>query len=103
MLKSPHVNKIAQEQFECKIYRKKIICFTNQPFIFLKVFKYLRVRHLSDIFVSIKLTTDPCKSKKKIKRTINFDFFYFEKFNFNSILNKLKFLELYGEFLTKSV
>ena len=101
ILKSPHVNKTAQEQFEYKIYRKKIMCFTNQPFIFLIIFKNLKVKYLSDIYISIKFKVDMHKLKKKIKQTINFDSFYLENFKHRLIINNLKFLEMYGEFLVK--
>lgn len=34
-LKSPHVNKTSQEQFEYRIYRKQIKCVTFQTLLFL--------------------------------------------------------------------
>ena len=35
VLKSPHVNKTAQEQFEYRIYKKQLKCFAFQSVLFL--------------------------------------------------------------------
>ena len=102
VLKSPHVNKTAQEQFEYKLYKKKIICFTNQPLLFSIILKNLRFNYLSDTFVSVKFTSDIHKLKKKIKYNLNFEIFELEGLNSNLLINNLKFLEMYGEFLIKT-
>ena len=39
VLKSPHINKTAQEQFEYRVYSKKIIINSFKPSIFLLVLK----------------------------------------------------------------
>lgn len=102
LLTSPHVNKTAQEQFEYKTYKKKIVCFTTQPFLFLLIFKNLRFKYLSDVYISIKFRPDIVKSKKKLKINSDFDSLKMNYSNSKILINNLKLFELYGEFLIKN-
>merc|ERR1712045_574025 len=54
VLKSPHVNKSAQEQFEFKVYKKRLKLFVPQIFMFLTFLKKLKTNLFADI--KFKLT-----------------------------------------------
>src|SRR5687768_188975 len=54
VLKSPHINKTAQEQFEFKIFKSQIILFVTNPFLSSIVFKQLTQKGFPG--VKIKLT-----------------------------------------------
>ena len=62
ILKSPHVNKTAQEQFEYRIYTKKILINSYKPFLFLLTLK--KIKGLSFPGLSIKVTGMPDKENK---------------------------------------
>lgn len=96
ILKSPHVNKTAQEQFEHKTYKKKLICFTEQPFLFLMIFKILRFKYFSDVYILINFKSDLVQSTKLLKKSFNFKNNYSTK---KIIINYLNIVELKGEFL----
>lgn len=70
VLKSPHVNKTAQEQFEFRHYTCQFCVFTPKPFLFLLFFKRLmklmflglrfeiKVLLISDCFVEKSVSPD---------------------------------------------
>ena len=101
VLKSPHVNKKAQEQFEHRIYKKRIKCFTFQTFLFLMFLKKIKFYVFSDINIKINIIKNFNNSKKKIKNRLNTDNY---KLNFKKLdlTNYLEFFEVYGEFVLKS-
>ena len=66
VLKSPHVNKIAQEQFEYRIYKKRLKIFVPQIMLFLILFKKIRFYMFSDLGFKIKLISNLKSEKKKI-------------------------------------
>ncbi len=103
ILKSPHVNKKAQEQFEYRIYKKKLVCFMHQPFLFLIIFKLVRFRYFSDVHVLIKFKSDYIKPTKCIKQTLDFSVLnYVSKKKF-FLINYFKILEVQGEFLINKI
>ena len=55
ILKSPHVNKISQEQFEIKTYNREIIIKTKTYLKFLLMFKKLNSSFFSDLNIIITL------------------------------------------------
>lgn len=55
VLKSPHVNKTAQEQFEYRMYSKKILINSFKPSFFLLTLK--KVKGLSFSGLSLRLTS----------------------------------------------
>lgn len=69
VLKSPHVNKTAQEQFEYRAYSKKIFINSVKPFTFLLMLK--KIKGLSFSGISVKLIGLSRKSKK-LKTIFNF-------------------------------
>ena len=71
VLKSPHVNKTAQEQFEYRIYSKKILINSFKPSIFLLVLK--KIKSFSFPGISLKVTGVCNKSNKLVKTLKLFD------------------------------
>ena len=65
VLKSPHVNKTAQEQFEYRIYSKKILINSFKPSIFLLVLK--KIKSFSFPGITLKVIGVCNKSNKLIK------------------------------------
>ena len=64
VLKSPHVNKTAQEQFEYRIYSKKILINSFKPSIFLLVLK--KIKKFSFPGISLKIIGVCNKSNKLV-------------------------------------
>ena len=56
ILKSPHVNKTAQEQFEFRLYSRQLIILSPQIFKVLVFFKRFQAALFSDIRFQIKLS-----------------------------------------------
>jgi len=54
ILKSPHVNKTAQEQFEYRIYSKQITMYSSQGFQYLVFLKKISVHLFPDIKIKIR-------------------------------------------------
>lgn len=69
ILKSPHVNKTAQEQFQKKTFKIKITLKSYKFFWYLKLFKKLNFNFVSDS--SLYLKYNICNKKNmKIKTTL---------------------------------
>jgi len=113
-LKSPHVNKTAQEQIEYRLFSKRINIFSFQILKFLVLVKKIQMKLGPDIKIQMKFVLN----NKNIKKTklvslnpdnykINSLSFYkkkdidslnkVEKFNKTQILSYLKLFDLYGE------
>ena len=95
VLKSPHVNKTAQEQFEYRLYKKKIKINSNQFFLFLIFLKKIKLNLFSDLNFKIELIFNKKESLKKIKNTFNVDNYFLENDKYD-LKNYLKILNLYG-------
>lgn len=100
VLKSPHVNKTAQEQFEYRIYSKKIFVHSYKPYMFLLTLK--KLKSLCFPGVSLKITA-VSNFLNKFKNTP----FLFLPNNYNVLLDKefLKFVQLFdchGEMLLQT-
>ena len=63
VLKSPHVNKTAQEQFEFRFYTKEFTVFSFKPLTFLLTLK--KMNHLSFFGVNLQIKGVFLKTKKK--------------------------------------
>lgn len=110
-LKSPHVNKTAQEQVEYRLFSKQIIIFSFQVFKFLVLIKKLRTKIFPDIKIQLKFILNDKIIKKTKLLTINPDnyetkqfFFYKNKTAIRSQIIKkkqikfyLKLFDVYGE------
>jgi hypothetical protein len=114
ILKSPHVNKKAQEQFEIFFFSKQLKITTTQAFKFLIILKYIKNFIFADIHFKIKFYYKNLKKNKFYKKNFNFDkfknFYFYENLtnknkhynlffedNFLKSKSLLKLLELYGK------
>ncbi len=100
VLKSPHVNKSAQDQFEIKTYKKRLKVFVPQILIFLIFLKKLKINLFSDIKFKFNIILNLNNEKKKIKNKINIDNYYLVYKELN-LLKYLKILSIAGEFSLK--
>ena len=100
VLKSPHVNKTAQEKFEYRIYKNKIKCFTPQILLLLTFLKKLRFSFLSDINFKLILISNNKIEKKNLKNQININNFCLVYKELN-LIKYLKLLVLSGEYILK--
>ena len=105
VLKSPHVNKSAQEQFLSKIFTIQIEIFLYQPllfFIFLKIFKSTLI---SDVSINYKIISNKIKFEQNFKLILNpnrFKFYFINKkktFYYFFIKRYIGLLSIYGQFL----
>ena len=111
VLKSPHVNKTAQEQFEYRVYTKKLSITSTQHFQFLYILKKIQ----RDIFPFINIKIKSFYSRNKMLDHIltnmdsnNIPVTFLNNKNFynkNKCLNLLKtyfqFFDSYGELYFK--
>ena len=96
VLKSPHVNKTAQEQFESRLFKKQLTIFSYKSFLLLILLKYLKFILFPELKIKVILFSNSTKLYKNVQNKINPN-------NFNSIflLNYLKTFDLHGEILLK--
>ena len=89
VLKSPHVNKRAQEQFEYKIFTCRIAIYTQNYLKVLLLIKTLHENFFSDILIKVSFVL--------VNKNLS------PKFQFKKIdSNYLKFADIYGENLLKN-
>lgn len=101
VLKSPHVNKTAQEHFEQNFYSKKFKIYSYKPFLFLVFLKTLKLNSFTDLIFKIEVVNQPRKHKQILKNKINPDNFSVLQNN-ESLNNYLKILNNYGHLLLKN-
>ena len=99
VLKSPHVNKTAQEQFEFKFfYRQFLIRPLIKNFKFLLLIKKIKSYLFSDTKIIIKfLNNHNVKKKYKLLNPNNFKL----KHKFMFIKKTINIFDIYGELLLK--
>jgi ribosomal protein S10 len=54
ILKSPHVNKNAQEQFESKLFANQVSIYTSKSYLFLVFLKKIKIYLFPDVKIKIK-------------------------------------------------
>lgn len=107
VLKSPHVNKSAQEQFEFKFYSKGFLISTINYKKFIYVLKKLK----SPLFPGIKLETQLVLNQnfytKYLSNNINPDKiklnFFKNYFKIKNLKNYCQIFDSYGEFSLKKL
>ena len=110
ILKSPHVNKKAQEQFEKIIFKNQIILQINKHLKYWIFLKNLNFNLFADVSIKLKYKINNKDSRQIKLKTFNLNNFKFKKYqnlkNYKKILtifNKthilLSVLDLHGEFL----
>ena len=100
VLKSPHVNKVAQEQFEYRIYKKRLKCFVPQISLFLIFFKKVRFNLFSDIKFNINIISNSKIENKKLKNNVNTDNYCLVYKELN-LIKYLKLFSISGEYILK--
>ena len=94
VLKSPHVNKTAQEQFEYRFFSKNFIIFSFKPFVFFLLLKRLKNFSFSGIKFEIRGLSAKKKTDKHILKLINPDNIVFRNIYFKSkVFGKSTFLK----------
>ena len=96
VLKSPHVNKTAQTQFENKLYRTQLTIYSDDYLKLIYFIKYFSENNFSDIKIKMKAI----KNKNLTFISSNMDNFL--KININT-KNFLRILDVLGELKFKNV
>jgi len=73
ILKSPHVNKTAQEQFEYRFFSKHFLILSFKPRIFFLLLKRLKNLSFSGIKLEVKGIFDQNETRKYVLKLINPD------------------------------
>lgn len=85
ILKSPHVNKTAQEQFEIRTVSLQLQIYTSNIFKLLIFLKKLQTSLFADVIIIIKLIQNKKKLNLNNKKEFDIDNYYsnfsFSKFN----------------------
>ena len=107
ILKSPHVNKKAQEQFEYRLFSKQLNIFSFQILKFIITLKKVQTKLFPDIKINIKFILNTKKlNKYKITslapKNINLHMFENKKHGLK-IEPYLKLLDIYGEIVFRIV
>ena len=95
VLKSPHVNKTAQEQFNFNITIKKLTFNYFKFNRFLIIFKKIKQNVFSDIYIKIKFNIDNQNRETLLKKTLNSKK-YRPKNTKKHLTKQLKILQLHG-------
>ena len=109
LLKSPHVNKKAREQFEITNYTKILNIYSYQTLLLLFVVKRIKINTFSEIKVKIDLKYNPNQLHKHLKSNFNLNNNFLNKLDFegnmyeinDSTKNYLKRLDVFGETVFK--
>jgi ribosomal protein S10 len=107
VLKSPHVNKSAQEQFEYRIYTKKLSVNSPQALKFFSIIKKAKNASFPGIDLKIKGVFEKKKEFKNLLHcmnpdNLNIDFFQIASQQTNWKITKyIQILDGYGEYSAK--
>ena len=99
VLKSPHVNKKAQEQFEFRVYKNQLSIYSYQNLKILTVLKKIQSRLFADVKVKVKFVFHHKKFEKEKKEKLNPNKIFSKRKCENKLKTKvyLKLLDIYGE------
>jgi len=109
VLKSPHVNKKAREQFEIRNYTKILNIYSYQTLLLLFVIKRIKVSSFSEVKLKIDLKYNLAQLQKHLKSNFNLNNSFLNKLNLKgnryeingSTKNYLKRLDVFGETVFK--
>ena len=102
-LKSPHVNKRAQEQFEVRTYKCSLIIYSPQVIFSLASLKLINDQLYRDVQLKIEVVYNINIFSSSIKKQINTNKFKFDDFSpygldrFSCLEGYLKLLDIQGE------
>lgn len=124
ILKSPHVNKKAQEQFEFRLFSKQITLQMHSSYKFLIFLKKIETNLFSDVNIKIKLLVNKNLQKKSQNKIFNPSYFQLnffktntlfdnkkkktkfkkeDSFDFKKAIHFFKILDIYGEVFHKNL
>ena len=98
VLKSPHVNKTAQEKFKSEIYSKKYKIYSDKPQLLLKFLKIVESSLFEELFLKIQLVSSPKTSN--LLFMLNPDKFLVED---NELKTYIEIFNGYGEVSLKQI
>lgn len=101
VLKSPHVNKTAQEHFEYSIYKKTLRIHSYKGFLVLRLLKVLKYRIFTDVKFKISVINQPFELKRNLQNKTNPNNFVVAHNN-SEIKTYLKVFNNYGNFVVTS-
>jgi len=107
ILKSPHVNKTAQEQFEFRYYNKEFVVDSLKPLAFFLIIKKIKNLSFPGLKLEVKGLLNPEKKNKSFLRLTNPDTVVLEcreSRTFKRLSFQKKYIQLfdcYGEFYLK--
>ena len=113
ILKSPHVNKTAREQFETVDYTKTIKIYSYQYLLLLFMIKRIKISSFSDVELKINFQYNLSKFHKHLKSNLNSNNKFLNRLELNteninlpdkilsSTKNYLKCLDIFGESILK--
>ena len=102
VLKSPHVNKTAQEQFETIIYERIFDIYSYQGLLLLLILKRIKIAAFHDLTIKVSMSYDHKNFSKSLRSNLNINNnslkIKLNGPNDSSFLdNYLKLLDLHGE------
>ena len=99
ILKSPHVNKKAQEQFEYRIYKTQISLHTSQMLKLLKILKRIQFKLFADVNVKLRIGVNDRKFNLKSRKRLNPNKPFLKTNHKRKLktISYLKLLDMYGE------
>ena len=100
VLKSPHVNKTAQEKFEYRIYKARLKCFVPQIMLLLIFLKKIKFNSFPDIKFKLNLISNYSIENRNLKTSININNFCLVHKELN-LIKYLKLLTFSGEYSLK--
>ena len=113
ILKSPHVNKTAQEQFEFRFYKKQFLVNSLKPLTFLLFLKKIKNLSFSGLNLEIKGVVNPQERTTYFLRSMDPDNLILENYlnktkkmtSFNDVFVKeyIQLFDCYGEIYLKDI
>ena len=98
VLKSPHINKTAQEQFEFKIFTSQIILFSINPFLCFLIVKRITKKRFPGVKIKLVYIFDRKKYGKLLLNFLNPNNIQFKnKIKKKDIKNYFSMFDSYGE------
>lgn len=101
VLKSPHVNKTAQEHFEYSIYKKTLKIHAYKGFLVLRLLKVLKYKIFPDVKFKISIINQPFEFRRNLQNKINPNNFTVAHNN-SDVKTYLKVFNNYGNLVVKS-
>lgn len=99
VLKSPHVNKTAQEQFNYHVYRKQLTLNSYQIFLLLVYLKFIKFKLFTDIDIKIELNSNTTIFYNKLTKLFNSNNYSIRLNNYLFLNKYLQLFDIKGEIL----